>query len=172
MTTMASWLPDFIRLDTAQFPTMDAYYQYAFQQFSTDWHAEPLPTFKSLPVYFDDRVISWGLPEGFWHIISQTSSNTRMRIPDVERCERILWTKAIILAAMAGEPSIKHFLESSKNKKNRTVTRNLLFLNLSNACHLVILEKSGSAYRLVSSYHIGEGSKKWQGYRLKPHVPL
>lgn len=164
------WLPSFIRFDAEVFTGLDDYYQQAYQVFSQDWQDHP-PTFGGLPVAYDDRVLQWGFPEGFWHAVSQDSPNTGSRIPDITRCERILWTNTIIGEMEEGNPAIRHSLQRTQNKKARPVTRSCLFLDIPYWCHLVILERSAREYRLVSSYHIRDGSNNSRKYRQIPHIP-
>jgi hypothetical protein len=171
MQNLPSWLPPIIKFDDTLCSSLDEYLCDVFGQFQTNWQTTPL-LLNGKPVIYDGTTKNaLGYPEGFWHIMSHKSPHTTQRIPDFIRCERILWLRAIIEGYNWQEPLISLHTEPKKNKRGKTVYRDHLFLDIENFCHLVILEQEAHAYFLVSSFPIGEGSKKCMHYSQRKKRP-
>ncbi len=153
-----AWLPPFFEMKQ-----WESYLVDIVKSFEEDWHNNP-PTFNNLPVIYDKSKNALGVPNGVWKVISQSSPNTNGRILDFIRGERILWIRCIIEVYSQGNQYVHHYSQKTKNSKGRDVKRDILFLDIEDYCHEIILQKRGNYYYLVSSFHIREECKKWAMY--------
>jgi hypothetical protein len=157
--SLPSWLPAFVEMRN-----WETYLASLVNLFEEDWKKAP-PQFQRLHVRYDHVKNTFQVPEGIWKVISQKSPNTGQRIFDPIRGERILWIRAIIEAYAKGEAEVLHYTQTTKNSKNRSVVRDILFLDIENYCHEIILERKNTGYYyLVSSFQISEGCRKWKTY--------
>jgi hypothetical protein len=156
--SLPSWLPAFVEMRN-----WDTYLVDLVSLFESDWEKAP-PQFQGLLVRYDHVKNNLQVPKGIWKVISQESPNTGQRIFDSIRGERILWIRSIIEAYAEGEADVLHYTQTTKNSKNRTVTRDILFLDIEHYCHEIILERKKDYYYLVSMFQIREDCKKWKAY--------
>ncbi len=78
----------------------------------------------------------------FWHIITKGNSESE-RTPDLRRCERIRWPRAIIDAAST---------ESVKLWKNKRRNEERIILALSDFSYIVVLADRGDYILLWTAY--------------------
>ena len=138
--TQPSWLPDALRYgdfdgDWERF--LDAVYQI----FELDFKRSR-PSYGGRPVAYDSRM-EQGKEAAFWHITSSIDPNTRDRVPDLRRCERIPWPRPMI------EHPNDDMLAVWKNKRKRD-TRVLLWLEKFD--YLVVLTETSRTIVIVTAY--------------------
>ncbi len=156
--SLPAWLPPFFEMKQ-----WESYLVDIVKSFEEDWHHNP-PYFNNLLVRYDQSKNELGVPNGVWKVISQSSPNTNCQVFDSIRGERILWIRCIIKAYSQGNEYVYHYSQDTKNSKGRNVKRDILFLDIENYCHEIILQKREKYYYLVSSFHIREGCHKWKMY--------
>ena len=100
------------------------------------------PRFKGKPVVLGSNQLVAGKEQTFWHVISEGAIEEK-RAPNLRRCERIRWPKAII--GHAGDPSIKIW----ENERKGWI-RTLLWLETSD--YLVVLTVKPTYYQLWTAY--------------------
>lgn len=86
---------------------------------------------------------------GFWHCVSE-GQHEDARIPDLERCKRVCWIRAII--ENHGDPSISHW-----TNRRGTETNHLLWLREQ---YLVVLAERSDYYLLKTAYVTGREHTK------------
>ena len=96
------WLPPLVRLDEFE-GDWQKYIDAVFAVFYSDF-VESRPIFRGLPVAVRKHPLIKGKEVAFWHCVS-TGEREEDRIPDLRRCERIGWVRAII--AHADHPSVQ-----------------------------------------------------------------
>ena len=147
MAELPDWLPDLIRLEDYD-GDWQRYEDAIYSKFYTDFIASKL-TFQGLPVRITKNLIK-AKERGFWHLI-QEGNVEDLRTPDIRRCERIAWSKAIIQHSES--PMVKIW---SNERRGRT--RYILWLEIAD--FLVILEKRKSVFFLWTAYSVSGGKKK------------
>ncbi len=91
-----------------------------------------------------------GKEASFWHLIS-TGDIEEERIPDIDRCERISWARALI--DNAGDPSIKRF-------ENRRGSNTNICLWLECSDYLVVLGKRSGYLLLLTAYTVAKHKRR------------
>lgn len=140
MTELPVWLPE---------PINYASYGGDWSRFLADVYVkfrgdfvETRPTFRGRPVVHDSW-LSEGKEEAFWHVISEADPETGGRVPDLRRCERVPWIRAIIENTRAQQVSVW------RNKRRRG-TRTLLWLEALD--FLVVLAERRRVVVLITAY--------------------
>jgi hypothetical protein len=89
----------------------------------------------------------------FWHIISRTDENPgeEHRIPDLRRCERILWIGWIITRAKNDLDTIWCWQNQRTGKRGPNI-HTVLYLHSHR--FLIILREKPDCYQLVTAYPI------------------
>ena len=90
---MADWLPALVLL--ADYGNDWDKYLYALYLFYTEDFIENKPIFYGKKLAVKKIPLTDGKESTFWHIIQEGNKEDE-RIPDLRRCERIRWPKAII----------------------------------------------------------------------------
>jgi len=90
MTGLPDWLPPMLKVD----PWGQYTFGLLYSVFERDFKQTP-PRFKGAPIWFfpemdDER------EKIFWHLTHREERETGERLPDLRRCERLPWIKAII----------------------------------------------------------------------------
>ncbi len=147
MSKQPDWLPELILLEDYH-GEWQQYEDAVYSEFYSDFIASG-PTFQGQPVRITKNLIK-GKERGFWHLI-QEGRVEEQRTPDIRRCERIRWIRAII--EHAHEPEVKTWQNERKGK-----TRQLLWLQESE--FLVVLEKRSNAWFLWTAYCVTEEYKQ------------
>ena len=147
MSTLPDWLPKLIEL-TDYRGQWQRYEDEIYSIFYRDF-IESRPMFRGLPVYVK-RFLEKGKERSFWHCI-QEGPVEEERTPDIRRCERIAWIRAVI--EHVHDPLVK-----SWHKKVKSKCRFLLWLE--KAEYLVVLEKRRTAWILWTAYCVTEPHRK------------
>lgn len=101
------------------------------------------PKYVGQKVFIRLKPIEKGKAATFWHIISEGIVETE-RIPDLRRCERIKWPRAII------ENNDKQEVKVWESKKNGG--RLYLFMQVNDENYLVVLRKGRNFLLLLTAF--------------------
>jgi hypothetical protein len=111
-------------------------------------------------VWRGHRVLVFRNPEhkgkcaGFWHCTSVADPDSADRIPDLRRCERIRWIRALLVAPSA---EVRTWEESPRGRDRRFVIATPEFDFL-----VVLRLMKAGLVQLVTAYHV-----EWEGRRAK-----
>ncbi len=147
MSELPNWLPELILFEDYN-GNWQRYEDAVYSRFYSGFIASK-PTLHGIPVYIK-RSLSKGKERGFWHCIQEGPVEEK-RTPDLRRCERIRWIRAII--EHAHDPEVKTWQNERKGK-----TRQLLWLEESE--FLVVLEQRPHAWVLYTAYPVTEEHRK------------
>ncbi|MBC8418168.1 MAG: hypothetical protein ISR62_01560 [Desulfobacteraceae bacterium] len=90
MTQLPEWLPPMVRVDPWGQDTFDILYSIFERDFKFNQ-----PLYSGKPVWFFPEME--GDKESiFWHLTHREDKKTGERLPDMRRCERLPWIKAVI----------------------------------------------------------------------------
>ena len=138
MEDVPLWLPELILLENYD-GCWQRYEDEVYSRFYADF-IESKPVFQKIPVYVE-RPLKKGKEQGFWHCIQQGPVEEN-RTPDLRRCERIAWIRAVI--EHSSDPAINKWPKKVKSK-----LRHLLWFQEK---YLVVLEKRRHHWVLRSAY--------------------
>ena len=93
MTSAPDWLPPLVRFSDCG-SDWERYERALYKQFERDF-VKSHPLLDGVKVSFRREPMDQGKVATFWHLISEGKIEGD-RLPDLERCERIGWPKAII----------------------------------------------------------------------------
>lgn len=139
MGKLPDWLPGLLLLDNYS-GSWQRYEDEVYSRFYRDF-IESRPVFQGLPVKVTKQLVR-GKERNYWHLI-QEGRIEEDRIPNLRRCERIGWIRAII--QHSDDSRIKKW-----SKKVRRRTRHLLWFE--EAEYLVVLEKRSNSWILWTAY--------------------
>jgi len=142
-----AWLPDqfFITGD------WDRDIQNLYDIFEADFKRRRCD-FNGTRVIFDNRVLEGAFEEGFWHLVTQKDQRSCERLFDGRRAECLPWCRAIIVNS--SDPAVTAWEWREGNGKIRT------YLWLEEADYVVILQRRGRAYFLITAYHVDGDSTR------------
>ena len=150
---ICTWLPPIIKLETFS-GDWDKYYKNLYEKFVNDFIEKPL--------YFNNKIVQVRInpkqnnyEHAFIHLTCETMKDgitLNDRIPDLRRCERIGWNRAIInnypcTNSCKNCDKILYYEEYYKN----TIRISLLFYDVR---FKVILEQRENYYLLITGYYI------------------
>jgi hypothetical protein len=133
------WLPPLILL--ADFGGIWGEYVEGVYAFFRRDFIESRPYLDGLPVSCRRDPVDLGKEAGFWHCISEGRDEDE-RTPDLRRCERIAWVRAVI------EHGSDRRVQSWVVRKNRDERRYLWF----NETYLVALGARGRYWQLITAF--------------------
>jgi hypothetical protein len=147
MTGQPDWLPPIVRVSPWREETFDMLYSIFEQDFKV-----------TQPVYKGNKV--WFFPEIedeketiFWHLTHRKNKRTGERLPDLRRCERLSWIRAII-----ENPEKPEVLDWDYKEGDGSVKT---YLWLKDLDFLVLLKKyRDGRRRLITSYHVDYPHKR------------
>ena len=90
---MIPWLPALLRLE-AYGDNWQIYVEAVYSAFRDDF-VQDRPIFKGRRVGLKRHPLSQGKEATFWHLVSE-GADEATRTPDIRRCERIRWPRALI----------------------------------------------------------------------------
>lgn len=125
------------------------YIDHLFRFFERDFIVTR-PRYENKSITFDNRQ-SDGKPEGFWHITSSENPLSGKRNPELRRCERVEWVRAII--ENSNEPQILVW-----KKPHKKEIRVCLFLR--DFDFLVVLRELQYTFCLVTAIYIDYPNRK------------
>jgi hypothetical protein len=140
MTEKPDWLPELVRLEDFG-GDWERFIEAVYAHFKKDF-VESQPSFKGQPVRLKRHPMEAGKEATFWHIISEGKDEAN-RLPDLRRCERIRWPRAII----------EHFTDYRiKCWVNRRRNEKRIVLWLGALDYVVILADRGRYVLLWTAY--------------------
>src|SRR4051794_20203978 len=114
------------------------------------------PTLHGRRCYSDTNKTSDGRERGFWHIITEGDVEDE-RLPNMRRCERIGWARALIEAA--DTPLVRSWvLRKKSGSSGRRDTR--WYLAPPDFSYLVVLKETKSAYVLITAFFVEHSSQR------------
>lgn len=134
-----AWLPQLILLKEHD-SNWSRYLKAVYEVFLQDM-VYNVPVFNGQPVRVGSQLID-GKERTFWHLVSEGDVESN-RTPDMRRCERIAWVRAVI------DNEDDQAVLNWPNERHRK-RRHLLWLR--RADFLVILEKRFGCWRLWTAY--------------------
>jgi hypothetical protein len=153
VTAGCDWLPALVRLEDHG-GDWEKYINAVFAEFYRDF-IESQPKFRGRWVRCRRDPMFDGKEAGFWHCVSEGESEAR-RVPDLRRCERIRWIRAVI--EHATDPSVDHW-----TNKRGPETRHLIWWD---EAFLVVLaertrQRDGFQYfQLITAYCTPEEQRR------------
>lgn len=148
MTSQPCWLPRLVTLQSFG-GDVELYLNELYSIFVRDF-VLTRPTFRGMPVGRKRHPISAGKDATFWHLIQEGRTEEK-RLPDLRRCERIEWPRAII--EHCEEPEIKVW-ENTRRRSPRVC------LWLEDQEYLVVLALRRSYALLWTAYLTTRGHTK------------
>lgn len=139
-----SWLPPLCEMEQygGDWPS---YESELYRLFREDWD-RLRPFCRGQPVgYAVDPVVN-GRPEAFWHLIQEKDRESGERVPNMRRCERIRWPRALIVESSRHDVCLWR-------ERRRKGTR--LVFALDDFSYVVILaERGGGKLFLVTAFPV------------------
>lgn len=141
------WLPELIPLSEYG-GNFAAYVDAIYRIFRRDFVSSQ-PALRGKRCVCDARIDTDGRECGFWHIVT-AGPDESSRQPDLRRCERIAWPRAIIEAADTS------FVRVWESERRRVGKGTQIRLNLAPAdfSYLVVLRPTKFAYVIVTAFFI------------------
>lgn len=125
-----------------------------YEIFDTDFRVANLH-FKSMPLWWDRRVLDPPYEEGFWHLITRKDHTSGDRLLDFRRAERLPWCGPTI--SNCADSCVKVWRYEEGDRRIRT------YVWLEASDYVVILEQKLRGPRviayLVTAFHV-DGSRK------------
>jgi len=137
-----TWLPDLLTWNGSDWPT---YIEEVFGVFEEGFITSK-GMLRGLEVRLRWMPVHQGKPSAFWHLV-QEGHIEEERTPDLRRCERIGWLRAII--DHADDPSVKQW--ENERRGSGGVQRQVL-LWLEDQDFLVVVGKRDGYYLLLTAY--------------------
>jgi len=110
--------------------------------------------FGGMKVITDNRILpdGDGKEEGFWHLITRMDRDREKRLLDPRRAERLRWIRSIIENHDREEVLVFEYREETSRKGLRT------YFWLSDHNYVIILQKRGRVYVLLTAYFISSNN--------------
>jgi len=141
------WLPGLITLKDYN-GNFASYIDAVYRIFRCDFILNQ-PVFRGKPCCCDARPDSDGRECGFWHIVTSGDVESERR-PDLRRCERVAWPRAIIEAAHM--PLVRVW--ESERKRQGKGRQNRVNLAPSDFSYLVVLKSTKTTFVLITAFFL------------------
>ena len=148
----ALWLPDLILLESYK-GNWSAYVSAVYGYFCHDF-VESRPSFQRVPVHVRFHPSYEQKGATFWHLVSEGKQESE-RVPDLRRCERIRWPRAIIEHEGMVEVKIWETTRPWKGQKQRRVN-----FALNNFSYLVVIAETRNGFDLVTAYPLDKSHRR------------
>src|SRR3954470_4913744 len=145
---MPNWLPALLRLSDCG-GDWHRYREILYEAFCKDF-VQSCPAFRNQAVRLKRHPVIEGKEATFWHFVTE-GSNEADRMPDLRRCERIRWPRAII--ERSDDPSLKVW-ENERHGDRR------ICLWLEREEYLVVLADRGTFVLPWTAYLVTEAHRK------------
>ena len=155
---MPSWLPALLSLSDFR-GDWRLYEEALYEAFCFDF-VRSRPVFRDRAVHLKRHPLLDGKEATFWHFITEGSDESA-RTPDLHRCERIRWPRAII--EHHDDPSVKMW-ENQRGRHQR------ICLWLESEEYLVVLANRDTfvlpwtAYTVTENHRKRKLRKEWEDY--------
>ena len=159
MNVLPDWLPPLILLEDYN-GDWATYFENLYRLFLADFIQQTL-TFQGRRLSCKRHPLIEGKEATFWHLISEGKVEAN-RLPDLRRCERIRWPRAII--EHADDPAIKMW-ENERQGETRTL------LWLEDQEYLVVLADRQkyvliwTAYTVIRQHQKEKLRKEYEAYK-------
>jgi hypothetical protein len=149
---MISWLPPMVSVDGVWFEVISRLYSIFVSDIK-----EGKPCFRDREIWWDRRILPGETyEECFWHLVTKIDEETRQRLLDSRRAERLPWCAPTI--ARSTDPAVKVWDFGEGRREIRT------YLWLEDYDYVVVLEKQSKGFRniafLVTAFHVDGESRK------------
>jgi len=139
------WLPALVLLENHR-GSWDSYIDTIYSFYLQDFVIHR-PYLNTIPVYVRYEPSHQLKGATFWHLVSEGAEESE-RLPDLRRCERIRWPRALIEHSLS---DVKIW-ESTRPWKNQQQTR--INIALSDFSYLVVLAVKAKGLNLVTAFPI------------------
>jgi hypothetical protein len=137
------WLPPMAAVN----PWTNATYEMLYAIFKQDFK-DSQPVYDGNPVWFFPELDD-GKEVVFWHMTSRVDQETRERLPDLRRSERLPWVRP-----MMGNSTQPEILAWDYEEGDRTIKT---YVWLKDQDFLVLMKKyKDGRRRLITSYHVDQ----------------
>jgi hypothetical protein len=160
MSNQFNWLPPTV-LFTDYGGDWPKYLEGLYSFFKKDFIQNKLPKFAGKRMGLKRHPLLDGKEATFWHIITEGKVEDE-RLPEMRRCERIRWPRAIIEQAANINANIKIWKNIRSNQKRRGESRICLWFEKKE--YLVVLADRGDYILPWTAYPVtmGHGKRKLQ----------
>lgn len=161
---MECWIPEEIELQKGE--DWADYENRLYDVFSSDF-IESTPKYQDLPIVIRTDPRYDGKEEAFWHLTCRdyqhVDGKPESRDPDIERCRRIRWPRAVIEEHMACSGHVENewgcrgvmvWRSTHPGRRSRSQERIKFFLE--DEQYLVVLEPRKSYYLLITAYYVDQ----------------
>ncbi len=137
-----TWLPPLLEFGGE----WSSYCEKLYAVFTTDFMGTTRPSFRGRPVSAPWRndVAGEGKSGTFWHLVSEGGRELD-RTPDMRRCERLPWIRALIEAADDGRICV--WVDTERGDRRWKIA-------LSDYSYVVILADRGKYLTVITAFHI------------------
>ncbi len=143
--TVPTWLPGLISLDQYK-GSWELYSEAVHKEFIKDF-VESKPIYEGKPIFVRYEPSYKLKGATFWHLVSEGTEESE-RIPDLRRCERIRWPRAIIENATSDDIKVWETTRTWKGQKQRRIN-----FALDGFDYLVVIADSRN-FDLVTAYPV------------------
>ena len=148
MNAVPDWLPSLILLNDYG-GDWSRYFAELYRAFQADFMAQSM-SFQGMPLSCKRHPLIEGKEATFWHLISEGKIEAE-RTPDLRRCERIRWPRAII--EHAADPLVKMWENERKGE-----VRTLLWLESQE--YLVVMANRPTYILIWTAYTVTQSHMK------------
>lgn len=145
-------LPPLVPFSGSDWP---AYEEHIYDLFCADF-LDTSVDWRGQPVTIQREPLLNGREEGFWHLVTETGPSGKVgdRYPDLNRCARILWVKAVLTAPA---DAVRTFGQMRGNYQHYGIA-------LGDFSYIVFLRQWPSQVQLKAAYYVTAEHKR-AGYR-------
>ena len=145
MTVICIELPE--KMDYSDYLNIEDLIADSHQYFLSDLYNEKI-RFRGKNIFFFDSPIIEGYEQGFYHCTTSSSEMRSGRFHDVDRLERIVWIKSIIMNCDIGFPcsnDILYWIDPLSKKTH---------IYLYSEKYLIVLEEKETIYNFITSFYV------------------
>ncbi|PIE32831.1 hypothetical protein CSA56_14130 [candidate division KSB3 bacterium] len=151
MSDFSEVLPDILDLSGISWKEILERLYAVFQEDFKRQHARH----DGIQVLYDSRILpdGQGKEEGFWHVISTTDRETKERLIDYRRAERLPWAKSMM--EQHNIPQFRVF-DYDTGRKDQGIRR---YICLADYSYVLILKRKKRRFFWITAYYI---EKQWR----------
>lgn len=147
-----AWLPSLILFEDYK-GVWDLYINAVYKHFQKDF-VESRPFFQGRPISVRFHPSYDGKGATFWHLVSEGSQESE-RIPDLRRCERILWPRPIIESKGFMNVKVWDTTRPWRGQNQRRVN-----IALEDFSYIVVIAENQRGFDLVTAYVVEKSYKR------------
>ena len=126
---------------------------FLYSIFLHDFMQNPL-SFQNQPININKGIANDGREHLFWHLIGKTEKDNR-RYVDFSRCERLAWSRYILLNCVSNCNTIKIW---AKNHEKTKSTRVYIWCEAKD--YIIILEKRTKSFFFITAFNTTYAHKR------------